>query len=311
MMTKATREVVKFMNVRHDDLPKGCRVELAFADKYSPKDGPSAAVAAALLVNSIFTGETLNDEFAVTGDMNATGEVRPVGGVMAKVRGAAKRCSLVAIPDQNIQAIEDAYIIEGVPYLTAIQIFSIKTFDEAYAIAAEQSEEVKAAIKDFAAVQNALNRNEKYIYNPKVREKRKSVLEAMPNHVSAELHIRHSYKKGPKSLSLSGSMVAVDTASEDFSKLMKNNQFLERGGEKDVLAGFISDMRKLKKQVDPRVSDYCDSYLDLAEYIKSVRQKKTWSRQNRSDLRRKISAVRGNRDELLENREVREELMID
>ncbi|MFT5883407.1 MAG: putative ATP-dependent protease [Crocinitomicaceae bacterium] len=152
MMFAATKEVVKFINVRHDELPEGYRVELAFADKYSLKDGPSAAVATALLVNSIITGEGINQDFAVTGDMNATGNVRPVGGVMSKVRGASKKCSLVAIPVQNVTAIHDAYIIEGIEYLSAIQMFSIKTFDDAHSIAGEKTPEIKQAIADFSAV---------------------------------------------------------------------------------------------------------------------------------------------------------------
>lgn len=311
MMNKATKEVVKFMNVRHEEIPNGYRVELAFADKYSPKDGPSAAVATALLVDSIITGKVLNADFAVTGDMNATGEVRPVGGVMAKVRGASKRCKLVAIPYQNEQAIEDALIIEGVPFLAAIQIFSIKHFDEAYAIAGEQSSKTEKAIADFSAVQKALSRNPKYLYNPKVRAKLVDVLEAMPNHLSADLLLKHSHKKGPKYLSLSGSILAIDNASVDFSKMMKNQQFMERGGENDVLTGFIYDLRELRKKIDPRVKRYSDSYLELAEYIKSVRQQKRWSQQNQSDLRRKVASMRGEREKLLANREVREELMMD
>ena len=37
---------------------------------------------------------------------------------------------------------------------------------------------------DFAAVQKALKKNPRYIYNPKVKAKLQSVLAAMPNHVS-------------------------------------------------------------------------------------------------------------------------------
>lgn len=311
MMTKATKEVVKFMNVRHDDLPHGYRVEFAFADQYSPKDGPSAAVATALLLDSIITGVELNDAFAVTGDMNATGEVRPVGGVMAKVRGAAKKCDLVAIPEQNVEAIEDAYILEGIPYLASVQIFSIESFDQAYALAGEQSAETKQAIEDFKAVQGALKRNAKYIYNPKLIEKLKGVAEALPNHLSAKLLLRHSAKSGPKTLSLNGSINAIDTASNDFSAMIKSRQFMNRGGENDVLGSYIDDMRDLKKIIDPRVREYCDSYVDLAGYIKQVRLKKTWSRQNQAELERQVAGVKAERNELLASPEIREELMMD
>ena len=311
MMDAATREVVKFINVRHDELPEGYRVELAFADKYSPKDGPSAAVATALLVNSILTGEDINPDFAVTGDMNATGAVRPVGGVMSKVRGASKKCGLVAVPVQNVTSIQDAYIIEGIKYLSAIQIFSIKTFDEAHAIAGKQKPEVKKAIAEFKEVQKALKRNPKYIYNAKVQAKLKLVLDAMPNHVSADLLLKHGMKNGPKKLSLSGSLVAVDTASVDFVKMLDNRSFMNNAGNRDVLYRFISDLRKLKLKVAPRTKAYCSSYIKLAEYIMSVRTKKIWTPQNQRDLESHINTVTANRDQLLQDRSVREELMLD
>lgn len=311
MMVAATREVVKFINVRHERLPEGYRVELAFADKYTPKDGPSAAVAAALLVNSILTGEDINPDFAVTGDMNATGEVRPVGGVMSKVRGASKKCGLVAVPVQNITSIHDAYIIEGISFLSAIQIFSIKTFDQAHAIAGKQTPQVEKAIADFSAVQKVLKKNPKYIYNHKVKAKLRSVLRSMPNHLSADLLLKHGMNKGPKKLSLSGSIVAIDTASADFLEMLDNQSFTTNAGNNDVLYRFISDLRKLKLKLDPRTKEYCDSYIKLAEYIKSVRSKKTWTLQNQRELTSYITTVQANRNELLQDRSVAEELMLD
>ncbi|MEO1843273.1 MAG: S16 family serine protease, partial [Akkermansiaceae bacterium] len=103
MMEKATVEVEKFMRVRHGDkLPVGHRIELAFSDKYSPKDGPSAAVVSALLTDSIITGEDIDPDFAATGDMTAAGEVRPVGGLSGKVSGAIKKdCKIIGIPAPN------------------------------------------------------------------------------------------------------------------------------------------------------------------------------------------------------------------
>ncbi|MFC4992418.1 S16 family serine protease [Rubritalea tangerina] len=311
LMSKATKEVVKFINVRHDEVPVGYRVEFAFADQYSPKDGPSAAVATALMLESIITGVELADDFAVTGDMNATGAVRPVGGVMSKVRGASKKCKVVAIPEANVSAIRDAYIIEGPSYLSAIQIFSIKNFDQAYALAGERGLETEKAIADFSAVQKALRKNPKYVYNGKVKAKLKEVLDVMPNHVSAKLLLQHGMKQGPKKLSLSGSIVAIDSAAVDFSKMLKNQQFVESGGSGDVLFSLISDLRKLKHKVDPRTREYCDSYIDLAEHVKLVRGKKVWTPQNERELRAAIREMTSARDELLKDRAVREELMED
>lgn len=52
-MSGASDEVEKFMKVRHaNSLPKGYTIEFGFADKHTLKDGPSAAVACALMTNA-------------------------------------------------------------------------------------------------------------------------------------------------------------------------------------------------------------------------------------------------------------------
>jgi len=84
-MSSATKEVKKFISVRHDENFSDYTVELAFANKYTPKDGPSAAVACALMVDSLITGKAIDSGFAVTGDMTAAGKINPVGGVEGKV----------------------------------------------------------------------------------------------------------------------------------------------------------------------------------------------------------------------------------
>ena len=133
-MTAATAEVEKFIRLRHSErLPEKQKIEFAFENKHNPKDGPSAAVVCALLANSILTGESIDPDFAATGDMTATGAVLPVGGVADKIRGATKkRCSIVGIPKNNHLSISDSYILDGIKPLYQIQIFTLDTFEEAY-----------------------------------------------------------------------------------------------------------------------------------------------------------------------------------
>ena len=59
MMEKALQEVREFHAIRHGRWPENYKIEVSFADKYTPKDGPSAAVACALLVEGLYTGTPL------------------------------------------------------------------------------------------------------------------------------------------------------------------------------------------------------------------------------------------------------------
>jgi hypothetical protein len=313
-MGKATEEVRKFLAVRHPDkLPAGCRIELAFSEPYSPKDGPSAAVACSLLAESILTGRALDDQFAVTGDMTAEGKVRPIGGVPAKLRGATKsRCPLVAVPAANEQAVTDTAIIDGLKPLYQIQICTIATFDDALKLASKTREPaVQQALDDFAAVQQALARNEAFVFNPKLQEKLRAVLQTLPNHASAKFLLLHGLHQAPNRLSLAGSILAIDQADQALAGMLHNQSWLESGGNDDVLYKFIGEMERLRTKLDKRTVGYGDAYRELALYIKSIRARRLLTEEMRNDLRAAVQRVESKRDALMAEPEIREELMLE
>ena len=80
-MDGALKEVTKYLRVKHNDWPSGYDIEIAFEDRFTSKDGPSAAICCALLLDSLVTGQKIDPLFAVTGDMNADGSIQPVGGL--------------------------------------------------------------------------------------------------------------------------------------------------------------------------------------------------------------------------------------
>jgi Lon-like ATP-dependent protease len=81
-----------------------------------PTDGPSAGVAIAAAVYSALTGRPVDNWVAMTGELSIRGEVKPVGGVVAKVEAAVRagaRCIL--IPQENWQEIFREYPLEVIP----------------------------------------------------------------------------------------------------------------------------------------------------------------------------------------------------
>jgi ATP-dependent Lon protease len=70
----------------------------------TPKDGPSAGVAMATALASLFAGVPARSDLAMTGEITLSGLVLPVGGIREKLL-AAHRAGMraVVIPRQNEQ----------------------------------------------------------------------------------------------------------------------------------------------------------------------------------------------------------------
>ena len=81
-----------------------------------PVDGPSAGIAIAVAVYSAITQRKVDNLLAMTGEISIHGEVRPVGGVPAKVRAAAEAgARRVLVPQANDQEILHQMGVEVVP----------------------------------------------------------------------------------------------------------------------------------------------------------------------------------------------------
>jgi hypothetical protein len=209
-MKSALNEVEKYLTVKHKGVPKGKVVEFAFEEQYSNKDGPSAAVACALLLDSLITGSELDSKFAVTGDMNSDGAVQPVGGIEGKVRGATNRdCTHIAIPRKNARSLIDWIVLGDIEPLVNNQVFTIGNFEETSALAVspdKRDEALQNAITIFSEVQKVLKRPNglTYLGNRLVRGRLQEIIKAVPNHESAKLLLLHSLGKAPSTLSLRG-----------------------------------------------------------------------------------------------------------
>ncbi len=276
-METALNEVQKYMSVRHTALPQSTNLVIAFEEKYSDKDGPSAAVACALLMESALTGKVLDLKFAVTGDMNADGSVQPIGGVAAKIRGATKgACDLVAVPLKNESSVADLLIIDGPMPLLKICVFSIKHFDEALVLAGQERDPVLGpAIAEFMIIRDVCLRDPRaaigILRTPQAQARLKAVLQKAPNCLSAKHLLAYAQGQGAKSLSLGGSILAVDSSGQALLQAVRSDE--DRGGglaiQEDEVRTTINNLRNLRPKLDDRVWPYVDGMLKFAEVIRA------------------------------------------
>lgn len=272
-MEKALHEVRKHLTVVRGELPTGYTLEFAFEDKYSPKDGPSAAVACALMMDALLTGTEIDPKFAVTGDLNADGAVQPVGGVPDKIRGAAKRdCTHVAVPQQVEIDLGDLLLTEGPKPLWDIQIFAIKTLEEAQALASTaRPEKLQKALDGFAEIQRVLQQRKDpaLLANPKVLERLRAVVESAPNHLSAKLLLLQGTGKAPKTLSLRGSLEYIDKSTGTLLSNIKTPR--PEGVDADLLGKALSELVRIRTKLDTRTLSYADTLSEFGTMLRNLK----------------------------------------
>lgn len=87
----------------------------------SPVDGPSAGISITTAIYSAITGIAIDNKVAMTGEISIHGNVKPIGGVNAKIHAAKKAgVTKVIIPKENWQ--ESFKDIEGVKIIAVTNI---------------------------------------------------------------------------------------------------------------------------------------------------------------------------------------------
>jgi ATP-dependent Lon protease len=85
-------------------------------DGSTPKDGPSAGGAITTCLISLLTGTKVNNQMAMTGEINLKGHITAIGGLEEKMFGAKKAgAKLVLCPRENSKDLDE--IIEKFPNL--------------------------------------------------------------------------------------------------------------------------------------------------------------------------------------------------
>jgi len=98
----------------------------------TPKDGPSAGVAMAISIISVFTGIPVRRDVAMTGEVTLRGRVLPIGGLKEKLLAALRAgIKTVLIPDENEKDL--AEIPDNVK--SGLTIVPVKTVGEALKVA--------------------------------------------------------------------------------------------------------------------------------------------------------------------------------
>jgi ATP-dependent Lon protease len=120
----------KAWKLPHDFL-KGSDVHIHVPSGAIPKDGPSAGLAIAMSLTSLFKAQSIDPTIAFSGEITLTGRVLPVGGIKEKVI-AAKRAGIqtILLPQEN------KHDLDEIPKRVKVDLtfVHVKTIDQALKI---------------------------------------------------------------------------------------------------------------------------------------------------------------------------------
>jgi len=220
---------------------------------------------------STLEGFDINPKCAITGDITVDWKVRKVGGVTAKLRGAAlDKCLYAAIPEGHEIAFADMAIFYGNSALWDMQVFSIANLQQAINIArTDRPAHLAQAIKLFADLQTQFAKSEKEtLANPETRKMLKTILELAPNHLSARQTLALCEGTAPKTLSANATIYQLTALMYPYRTLLASHKPIDR----DSLPAYVSVLaRKRIATLRPIAhKDLSALVVDVAAFIEAV-----------------------------------------
>ena len=240
------------------------RAEITFDDKYVAHEGGSIGAAIGVMILSCIDGFAIDPEVVITGGVTVKGNVRAVVGVSMKIKDAtSSKCSLVAVPMENLDQLIDDVIYSGSELVTDIQVIGITSLDDAVAaVRVDRDPKMTEAIVLFAEVQKSLKDQQSDLKSREIQDKLRKVLELMPQHLSAQILLSIAQGKQPKTLSASasqyytflsvGSMVDVLTQRSESSAASSVPS--------SAVPTSLANLRKLRPLADSNVRPLIDAW---------------------------------------------------
>lgn len=116
----------KFLDVD----PRDYDIHLNFPGS-TPIDGPSAGVTVATAIYSAITEKPIDNKIAMTGELSIRGNIKPVGGIPAKIEAAKQAgCTRVLIPKDNYQERFKELKIEVIPVENIEEVIQLAVYKD-------------------------------------------------------------------------------------------------------------------------------------------------------------------------------------
>lgn len=258
-------DVLRYMRLRYPEW-NVAKAELTFEDKYDSHDGGSIGAAIGTLMLSTIQNIAIDPKTAITGDVSADGKIRAIGGVAAKLRGAAAAgCDVVAVPESNEAQVLDGVIYNGISMITEVQVLSTGNLDDAIAVTrADRAPALTKAIGLFSNIQARLKGSPGALRTVEMQADLRHVLDLAPQHLSAKLLLTFAANTQPRTLSASASLYYTFLAVKPMLEILKLARPQEHHDQIPAgLSTSLESLRRLRPIADPQTRRLIAAWLQF------------------------------------------------
>jgi hypothetical protein len=260
-MNMAREEATRYIRVNY---PKWYvdEAELTFEEKDVEHDGASVGAALGTLLRSVLQGFEIDSDVAITGDISANGKLRAIGGVSAKLTGAAaSRCKLVVLPLENYDQLMDAVIYAGPTKATDVQVIGVSNLDEAVAaVRIDRDPKLTQAISLFTTVQQNAKKSPEYLRKKEAADVLAQVLALAPQHLSAKVLLELAQAKTPPKLSAVATRYYTFLAARNMIDALEKREGAPHNISSGVVRTGLADLNKLRPIADPSVRPLIEAW---------------------------------------------------
>jgi len=313
-MRTSLDEAIRLVQLR-DAKARQVHIQISFGDKYSTKDGGSAGTAFALLLLSALHHFELSPDVAITGDITVDGKIRQIGGVRAKVHGAAlDHLRAVGMPLNNAGQLAEGTLLDGPSLLWDTQVIGLANLDDGIALVRKDRDpKLDEALNTFEKLRDTMAKRPvtDLATDAEAGKLLARVLELAPNHLSAATLQQLAAGKGPEHLSVGSSLGEAVAALGSLRPVLRMDYITMREADladAQTLTTIRSEIAQLDKVVDPTAKDtlsaigaYCDACQTLFDARKVMDARKLRAamdlcRDKRAAIRNAITKVLDDKD---------------
>lgn len=274
MTPKSLAQILSATVAMQHGWPKGQDLQITFSNRPSPSELYPSTLATALAIDSMLRNYDLDPSYAAVGMILEDGSVDAVGSIPERMLGASRaQIARVVVPEKNYEQLSDYLLGQGMGAFVSTQVFTVKDFNQAGMLAVKNLDpKVSEVIKLFQSLQKTLafaSGNTGLLKTEPTQNLLKKVLEAAPNHASAQILL--DWGSGKKAtMSFDGSVDVIDRRAGATIKAFRANTPEALKTKRDVLTQEIATIRFVFERLEPRSRPYAGALARYADALVKI-----------------------------------------